>query len=86
MEKLFNFDYNANKHPNYRVEYYNECGSSISSPAIFKSDREGIFAALRHYLEVWKALGFNTIVVCKYTNKGLVDIYRRIVKEPAGAE
>lgn len=78
MAHLFNFDYNGKKHPNYRVEYYHECGSSISSPAIFKSDREGIFAALRKYIVTWKSLGFNTIVVVKYTRKGLKEVYRRV--------
>lgn len=86
MAHLFNFDYNGKKRPNYRVEYYHECGSSISSPAIFKSDREAIFAALRHYLDCWKKLEFNLIVVEKYTCKGLKEVYRRTPKHSIGAD
>ena len=77
MAYLFNFDYNGKKHPNYRVEYYNKCGNSVSSPAIFQSDKQAVFAALRHYLNTWKILGFNVIVVVKYTRKGLKEVYRR---------
>lgn len=79
MAHLFNFDYNGKKHPNYRVEYENNSGSSVSSPAIFKSNREAVFAALRKYLETWKEIDFNTIIVLKYTRTGLKEVYRRIV-------
>lgn len=79
MELLFNFDYNGKKHPNYRVGYYHKCGYSISSPAIFQNDREAVFAALREYLNTWKESKFNTIVVLKYTRKGLKEVYRRDV-------
>ena len=78
MAHLFNFDYNGKKHPNYRVEYYNSNGSSISSPAIFQSDREAVFAALRKYLITWKELDFNIIVVVKFTRKGLKEVYRKV--------
>lgn len=79
MEKLFNFDYNGKKHPNYRVDYETESGApSVSIPAIFKSNREGIFAALRKYLETWKEIGLNVIIVQKYTKNGLKTIYRRV--------
>jgi len=78
MADKFNFVYDFKHKPNYRVEYHHKCGYSISSPAIFKSDREAVFAALREYIATWKKSEYNIIVVAKYTRKGLKEVYRRV--------
>lgn len=78
MEKLFNFDYNGNRYPNYRVEYENHCGApSVSSPAIFRNDKEAITAALEEFPE-WKEIGLNVVKVLKYTEKGLKIVFRTV--------
>lgn len=73
---LFNFDFNAHISPNYRVEYSNKNGTEVSSPAIFQNDKEAIAAALEQHPS-WIKIGLNIVVVVKYSNKGLVEVFRK---------
>ena len=78
MANSFNFDFNGRKHPNYRVEYLAKGGApSVSCPAIFKTDKEAIAAAMKESPS-WIALGMNTIVVEKYRRSGLTEIFRTV--------
>ena len=79
----FNFFPNEDfkKHPNYRVEYEldkDEKGYySTSHPAIFRSDKEAIETALREFPKNME-LGYDTVIVSKYTRKELKEIFRKV--------
>ncbi len=75
----FNFDYNGKKHPNYRVEYETKSGSpSVSSPAIFKNNKEAIAAALEEFPK-WIKIGMNVVKVLKYKRSGLEEVFSKSV-------
>lgn len=74
----FNFDYNGKKHPNYRVEYEKEGGASVSSPAIFKNNKEAIAAALEEFPE-WIKIGMNVVKVLKYKRSGLEEVFSKSI-------
>lgn len=76
MAHLFNFDYNANVSPNYRVEFSDKTGFEVSSPAIFYNDDDAIKAALEKLPE-WMALGVNIVAVLKYRGGKLKEVYRK---------
>ena len=75
----FNFDYNGNQSPNYRVEYCTKSGApSVSSPAIFNNDKDAFAAALEES-PAWKTIGLNVVKVLKYTKDGLKEIFKKVV-------
>ena len=79
----FNFFPNEDfeKHPNYRVEYELDKGSkgyyATSHPAIFRNDKEAIETALSEFPKNRK-LGYNTVIVSKYTPTELKEIFRKV--------
>jgi hypothetical protein len=74
----FNFDYDGKHYPNYRVEYCTEDDApSVSSPAIFKNNKEAVAAALEEF-PTWKDLGLNVVKVLKYTKQGLKEVFRKV--------
>ena len=78
MADKFNFIYDGKHNPNYRVEYETTKGApSISSPALFNSDKEAIETALKESPD-YLAIGLNVIIVRKYTRKGLKEIFRKV--------
>ena len=78
MNKLFNFDYEGKRHPNYRVEYCTEDDApSVSSPAIFNNDEEAKEAALKEFPS-WQSIGMNTVKVLKYTKQGLKEVFKKV--------
>ena len=75
----FNFDFEGKRDPNYRVVYETKSGvPSVSSPAIFNNDEEAKEAALEEF-PTWQKVGMNTVIVKKYTNQGLKEVFRKVV-------
>ena len=75
----FNFIPNASPiiHPNYRVEYEKNGGSSVSCPALFRSNKEAIDQALKEF-PLWSEIGLNIVKVLKYNSKGkLEEIFKK---------
>ena len=65
------------KYPNYRVEYLQKNGSSVSYPAIFQSNEEAVEAALKESPD-WIKIGLNIVRVLKYGKNGLKEIFRKV--------